>query len=133
MAVAVVIFILTPFRFPLTHLAVYLLFIFLGAMIFSCLGTICGTLIDKPESLGRIQTVVIMPLIFMSGIFFPLSSYPVSVIPYIRLIPTTAIFDGARTALISGSAGVLPLTILGVTAAVMFVLAVFVFNRKIEE
>ena len=132
-AVAVIIFILTPFRFPSAHLFIYLLFIGLGAMIFSCLGTICGTVMDKPESLGRIQTVIIMPLIFMSGIFFPLSSYPPAVLPYIRLLPTTALFEGARMALLSGRGGMLPLVILLVTAPVMFVLAVVVFNKKIEE
>ena len=132
-AVAVVIFFLTPFRFPLRNLAVYLLFIALGSMIFSCLGTVCGTTIDKPENIGRIQAVVIMPLIFMSGIFFPLSSYPASLLSAVRLLPSTALFEGARTALLSGSAGILPLTILAVMAAVMFVIAVIVFNRKIEE
>jgi lipooligosaccharide transport system permease protein len=132
-AVAVVIFILTPFRFPLLNLAVYLLFIALGSMIFSCLGTICGTIIDKPENIGRIQAVVIMPLIFMSGIFFPLSSYPASVLPFINLLPSTALFEGARIALLTGVTGVLHLTILCVAAVVMFVLAVVVFNRKIEE
>ena len=132
-AVAIVIFFLTPFRFPLQNLAVYLLFIALGSMIFSCLGTICGTVIDKPENIGRIQAVVIMPLIFMSGIFFPLSSYPSSVLPVIDLLPSTALFEGARTALLHGAAGALHLTILSLTAVVMFGLAVFIFNRKIEE
>jgi lipooligosaccharide transport system permease protein len=132
-AVGVIIFFLTPFRFPLHNLAVYLLFIALGSMIFSCLGTICGTTIDKPENIGRIQAVVIMPLIFMSGIFFPLSSYPASVLPFINLLPSTALFEGARIALLTGVTGALHLTILCVAAVVMFVLAVIVFNRKIEE
>jgi lipooligosaccharide transport system permease protein len=132
-AVGVVIFLLTPFRFPYTHLLAYLVFIALGSMIFSCLGTICGTTIDKPENIGRIQAVVIMPLIFMSGIFFPLSSYPSSVLPFINLLPSTALFEGARRALLTGATGPLHLAILIVAAVVMFVLAVVVFNRKIEE
>ncbi len=132
-AVALVIFVLTPFSFPLRNLGLYLLFISLGAMIFSCLGTICGTVIDKPENIGRIQAVVIMPLIFMSGIFFPLSSYPPSVLPIISLLPTTALFEGARSALLTGSCGPLHLAILLVTAVIFFILAVVVFDRKIEE
>ena len=132
-AVAAVIFLMTPFRFPYPHLLSYLFFIALGSMIFSCLGTICGTVIDKPENIGRIQAVVIMPLIFMSGIFFPLSSYPTSILPVIDLLPTTALFEGARRALLQGAARPLHLAILMVTAAVMFALAVVIFNRKIEE
>jgi lipooligosaccharide transport system permease protein len=132
-AVAAVIFLLTPFRFPLSHLLAYLFFIVFGSMIFSCLGTICGTIIDKPENLGRVQAVVIVPLIFMAGIFFPLSSYPAAVLPAVRALPTTAIFEGARQALLKGGVTGGYAAILIGTAAVSFVLAVWIFNRKIEE
>jgi lipooligosaccharide transport system permease protein len=131
--VALVIFLLTPFRFPLVHIFTYLFFIIAGSMIFSCIGTICGTIIEKPENIGRIQGVIIVPLIFMSGIFFPLSSYPVIVLPIVKALPTTAIFEGARLALMSGvlSTG-FALTVIA-TAVLSFVLAVVIFNRKIEE
>jgi lipooligosaccharide transport system permease protein len=133
MVVALVIFLLTPFRFQLVYILTYLFFIVLGSMIFSCIGTICGTIIDKPENIGRMQGVIIIPLIFMSGIFFPLSSYPSSVLPFVKALPTTAIFEGARLALLSGE---LPsgyaMTIIA-TAVISFVLAVIIFNKKIEE
>ncbi|MRR54616.1 MAG: ABC transporter permease [Deltaproteobacteria bacterium] len=132
-AVAGVIFLLTPFRFPFAHFLTYLLFIALGSMIFSCVGTICGTLIEKPENIGRVQGVVIVPLIFMSGIFFPLSSYPETALPFVRALPTTAIFEGARLALLQGHVDTQFCLTLLVTAAVSFALAVWVFNRKIEE
>jgi lipooligosaccharide transport system permease protein len=131
-AVAGVIFLLTPFRFPFTHFLTYLLFIALGSMIFSCIGTICGTVIEKPENIGRVQSVVIVPLIFMAGIFFPLSSYPEKALPFVRALPTTAIFEGARLALLRGFIDTQFCITLVVTAAVSFVLAVWVFNRKIE-
>lgn len=132
-AVGLVIFILTPFRFPPFHLLLYLLYIFLGSMIFSCVGTMCGTTIDKPENIGRVEAVVIVPLIFMSGVFFPLSSYPAGVLQIINLLPTTAIFEGARRSLLAGELGVGYLTILSLTASVIFALAVYTFNKKIEE
>jgi len=131
-AVAIVIFLCTPFRFPFGHFLVYLLFIALGSMIFSCVGTICGTVIEKPENIGRVQGVVIVPLIFMSGIFFPLSSYPETALPFVRALPTTAIFEGARLALLRGFIDAQFFLTLVVTAAASFVLAVWVFNRKIE-
>ena len=132
-AVAVVIFLLTPFRFPFSHLLAYLFFIVLGSMIFSCLGTICGTTIDKPENIGRVQAVIIVPLIFMSGIFFPLSSYPALMLPLITVLPTTAVFEGARQALLKGGIDPVYAAILVLTAIVIFILAVYIFNRKIEE
>ena len=132
-AVALVIFLLTPFRFQLLYILTYLFFIFFGSMIFSCLGTICGTIIDKPENIGRMQGVVIVPLIFMSGIFFPLSSYPAAILPFINSLPTTAIFEGARRALLSGSIDYAYALTIAVTAAIVFALAVIIFDRKIEE
>lgn len=132
-AVALVIFLLTPFRFIPANLLVYLLFIFLGSMIFSCVGTICGTMIDKPENIGRVEAVAIVPLIFMSGLFFPLSSYPANLIPVIRALPTTAIFEGARQALLHGTLESGPLALLLATAVAIFAAAVYTFNRRMSE
>jgi lipooligosaccharide transport system permease protein len=132
-AVAAVIFFMTPFRFLSSHLIVYLFFIILGSMIFSCLGTICGTVIDKPENIGRVQAVIIIPLIFMAGIFFPLSSYPAAFLPVVRALPTTAVFEGARQALLQGTLDPGYAVTLLMTAVIMFGLAVYIFNRKIEE
>jgi lipooligosaccharide transport system permease protein len=101
--VTMVICLFTPFRFSFFHLLAYLNFIVLGSMIFSCLGTIVGTTVNKPENIGRIQAVIVVPLIFMSGIFFPLTSYPSKILPFIRLLPTTAASEGARLALLNGA------------------------------
>jgi lipooligosaccharide transport system permease protein len=133
MAVAVVIFFLTPLRINYYNLPPYLLYIVLGSMIFSCLGTICGTIIDKPENIGRVQSVIIVPLIFMAGIFFPLTSYPAAVQPLIKALPTTAIFEGARQALLNGTLDVAYLTILIASATFTFAMAVYIFNRKMAE
>jgi lipooligosaccharide transport system permease protein len=131
-AVAAVIIVLTPVRFSISNLALYLLYIALGCMTFSCIGTMIGTVVDKPANIGKIQAVIIVPLIFMSGIFFPLSSFPKSLIGPIRLLPTTAIFEGAREALLQGTVDTSFLAILAVTAPVSFFLAVWIFDRKIE-
>jgi lipooligosaccharide transport system permease protein len=131
--VFLVILILTPFRIEFSHLPAYVLCLALASMTFSCLGTICGTVIDKPENIGRVQSVVIVPLIFMAGIFFPLSSYPASILPVIRLLPTTAVFEGARDALLLGAVPTQYLINLILSAALSFVLAVYTFNRKMAE
>ncbi len=131
--VFLVILVLTPFRIDYGYLPVYLMCIAISSMTFSCLGTICGTVIDKPENIGRVQSVVIVPLIFMAGIFFPLSSYPASIRPLIDLLPTTAVFEGARDALLEGSIPAPYLVNLIATAAVSFLVAVYTFNRKMSE
>jgi lipooligosaccharide transport system permease protein len=131
-SVGIALLLLTGFHFTPTYLLVYLLFIFLGCITFSCLGSLCGTLIDKPENLGRIEAVVVMPIIFLAGLFFPLSIYPDDVLPYIKAIPTTALFDGAREALLSGKVAMPYLVMLVVSAIISFALAVRVFEKKMH-
>jgi lipooligosaccharide transport system permease protein len=132
LAVGISLLFLTGFHFNPLFLLSYLLFIFLGCIAFSCLGSLCGTLIDKPENLGRLEAVVVMPVIFLAGLFFPLSAYPDSTLPYIKAMPTTALFDGARIALLSGKIDPLYLVELGISAAVSFFLAVWVFEKKMH-
>lgn len=131
--VFLVIMLLTPFRIDYGHLPVYVLCLSISSMTFSCLGTICGTVVDKPENIGRLQSVVIVPLIFMAGIFFPLSSYPASILPFVRLLPTTAVFEGARSALLEGYVPTSYLVNLVSSAILAFALAVYTFNRKMAE
>lgn len=133
LVVALVIFAITPFRFPLSHLLAYLLFLIPGSAFFSCAGIISGTIMDKPETIGKVEAVFIMPLIFMSGLFFPLSSYPTEIVPWIRALPTTALFDGARQALVSGSFPlVFALQVAG-AALLTFVASVWIFRLKMAE
>ena len=131
--VFLVIMLCTPFRIDYSHLPAYVFCLALASMTFSCLGTICGTVIAKPENIGRVQSVVIVPLIFMAGIFFPLSSYPASILPVVRLLPTTAVFEGARDALLLGAVPTGYLINLVLSAALSFALAVYTFNRKMAE
>jgi lipooligosaccharide transport system permease protein len=133
LAVALVIFAITPFRFSPEHLAGYLLFLIPGSAFFSCAGVICGTLLDKPETIGRVEAVFIMPLIFMSGIFFPLSSYPAPVASFVLLLPTTGLFEGARQALVNGTVNANLALFLIVSAFATFTAAVFIFRRKMAE
>ncbi len=124
---------LMDYSLVFSHLLFYLLFVFLGSMIFSCVGTMCGTVMDRPEDLNKIQGVVITPLVFLAGLFFPLSSFPSEVLPLIKLLPTTAIFEGARQALLQGRVESQYILELFVYAAVSFILAVIIFQKYIEE
>ncbi len=132
-AVGLVIFAITPFRFPLEHLFYYLLFLIPGSALFSCAGIISGTVMDKPETIGKVEAVLVMPLIFMSGLFFPLSSYPPSVISWVRALPTTALFEGARRILVAGEMQPISALQVSVSAALAFIAAVAIFRKKMAE
>lgn len=133
LVVALVIFAITPFRFPLKDLFVYLAFLIPGSALFSCAGVICGTLMDKPETIGRVEAVLIMPLIFMSGLFFPLSSYPPALASIVRLFPTTVLFEGARQAMVTGAYSLFSIAVLCLSALAAFVAAVLFFQTKLSE
>jgi len=133
LAVGLVIFAITPFRFPPGHLLAYLAFLVPGSAFFSCAGVICGTIMDKPETIGKVEAVFIMPLIFMSGLFFPLSSYPAPLIPWVRALPTTALFEGARQSLVSGGFAFGYGLQVAATALLTFIAAVWMFRRKMAE
>jgi len=132
-AVGLVIYAITPFRFPLEHLLHYLLFLIPGSALFSCAGIISGTVMDKPETIGKVEAVLVMPLIFMSGLFFPLSSYPPSLISWVRALPTTALFEGARLALVTGDILLPAVLQVALSAMGAFVAAVFIFRYKMSE
>jgi len=131
--VGIVIFAITPFRFPVEHLFQYLLFLIPGSALFSCAGIIGGTVMDKPETIGKVEAVLVMPLIFMSGLFFPLSSYPPSLLLWVRALPTTALFEGARRALVAGDLLPLPALQVLISSVVAFAAAVFIFRYKMSE
>ena len=133
LAVGLVIFAITPFRFLPSHLLAYLAFLVPGSAFFSCAGVICGTIMDKPETIGKVEAVFIMPLIFMSGLFFPLSSYPTALIPWVRVLPTTALFEGARHSLVTGGFAFGYGLQVAVTALFTFIAAVWMFRRKMAE
>jgi len=133
LAVGLVIFAITPFRFEPSHPLTYLTFLIPGSAFFSCAGVISGTVMDKPETIGKVEAVLIMPLIFMSGLFFPLSSYPPALIPWVRALPTTALFEGARQALVAGSFLYGYLLQISVMALIAFGSALFIFRNKMSE
>lgn len=131
--VAVVLVLWTGFRAEIGHLLLYAVFILIGSVLFTSLGTIVGTLVDSPEAMGRIEAVIVYPLVFLSGVFFPLSVYPASIAPVIRRLPTTALFEGARQSLLRGEFSPSFLGILIVSAAAAFVAAVILFDRRLSE
>lgn len=133
LTVALVIFAITPFRFEPAHILAYLAFLLPGSALFSCAGVISGTVMDKPETIGKVESVFIMPLIFMSGLFFPLSSYPVEIIPWIKALPTTALFEGARQALVSGGFPLSYALQVSGMAVAAFIAAVWIFRLKMSE
>jgi lipooligosaccharide transport system permease protein len=131
--VAIILLLMTPISVSLLHLVPYLTYMFLGSILFTCVGTMVGTYFAKPDQIAQTQTIVITPLLYLGGLFFPIDAFPKEILPIVRWLPTTALFDGGRAALLSGTHNVHYLAILLVSAFVSFFGATYLFNRKLSE
>lgn len=74
----------------------WLLFMLPGAFLFHTLGAFSGVLWRKPDHISRILTLVITPMIYLGGLFFPVQNYPDPWRHLLRLLPSTWLFEGLR-------------------------------------
>lgn len=88
---------------PLTLFA----FTFLGGLMLGLLGLIAGLWSDKWDHISAVQTFVVIPAIFMSGVFFSLDRLPDAVRTVAELNPVYYVIDGIRYGM-TGQAGSAP-------------------------
>jgi lipooligosaccharide transport system permease protein len=124
---------LGSFQVDARNLGPYLMYLFPGSIMFTCIGTMVGTLFRKPDQIAQIQTVVITPLLYLGGLFFPLSSLPDWVQNITQWLPTTTLFQGGREAFIYGQLHTVDGLILWLVALLSFAAATALFNHKLSE
>ena len=61
---------------PITHLGWIVTFAFLGSALLGTFGIIAGIWADKFDQMAAFQNFVIMPLTFLSGVFYSIHSLP---------------------------------------------------------
>lgn len=131
--VATILLLFSPVDIHWQYLPLYLLLIFPGCIFFTCLGTIVGTSFPKPDHIAQSQTIFITPLIYLGGLFFPIAALPDWVIPLVRWLPTTALFEGGRSILLKGVIHPFHLFVMFVAAIISFVAATWIFKEKLSE
>lgn len=106
------------------------LLVVLGSIVFLCMGFMIGGISGTQESVGMIGNLVILPQMFLSGVFFPIEAMPHWVQPVASLLPLTFIVDAMREIAIdkAGILEVLPsLAGMALWTAVCLVLAARLF------
>ncbi len=131
--VGLILYLLAPFELTWRSLGIYLCYMFPGSILFTCVGTMVGTSFRRPDQIAQSQTIVITPLLYLGGLFFPITAFPEWSLTVVRWLPTTAIFDGGRQAFLSGIWNWPYLFALVAIALISFVGATALFNRKLSE
>lgn len=96
---ALLLLILAPFIgvfIPLTLIPLLLVFMLLLAFTVSGLGILIASLIRSLESFGLIMNLLVFPMFFLAGVFFPLTSVPVWMKMISRIDPLTYGVDALR-------------------------------------
>jgi len=74
----------------------YYLVVILGTIVFLCQGFCLGSLAKTQEAIGALGNIVIMPQIFLSGIFYPIESMPEWIQPVAHLLPLSFVSTAMR-------------------------------------
>ncbi|MGH2484910.1 MAG: ABC transporter permease [Ktedonobacterales bacterium] len=82
----------------------------LGALAFIGLGYLLASVSKSVESANGLVSAVNFPMMFLSGIFFPLAALPAFLSPVVRALPLTYLGDAARQVML-GSTPAFPIMV----------------------
>ncbi len=107
-------------------------FLLVGTFLFVSIGMLSGTVAKTPESAAIIGNIITFPMMFLSGTFFPVSSFPPWLQTVAHVLPLYYVIDGLDQAMLFGNwnRAALDLTIVLVIAVVVFVMAVRFFRWR---
>ncbi|MBO1512023.1 ABC transporter permease [Metabacillus bambusae] len=71
-------------------------FVILGTLTFMSLGFIIAGVAKNPESAGPIAAFVTFPMLFLGGVFFPISNMPEFLQPFVNILPIAHLTTALR-------------------------------------
>ena len=75
-----------------------------GALAFIGIGYAASSFARTEEAILPIVQLISLPMMFLSGIFFPIENLPEFIDPIVRVLPLTYFGDGVRQVMVGGSA-----------------------------
>jgi ABC-2 type transport system permease protein len=113
-----------------------LFLVFLGGLLFISMGFAMSSLAKTEESAAPVANVIIFPMLFLSGIFFPSEAMPVWLQHIAYYFPLRFLADAMRRVMTEG-VSVIDIRVdiywLIIWAAIMIILAMLFFNFGQEE
>ena len=90
---------------------------FLGGILFLAIGLAISSLAPNEDSAPAIANLVTFPMLFLSGVFFPIDFLP-KIIGYIsNLLPLTHLAQGIRLSALYGNSSIMTMPQIGITFA----------------
>jgi ABC-2 type transport system permease protein len=107
-------------------------FLVAGPVLFVSVGLIAGSVSKTPETAAVIGNVILFPMMFLSGTFFPVSSFPPYLQTVAHVLPLYYVIDGLNDGILfSNGAGALrDFIVVVVVAVVLFGVAASVFSWR---
>jgi ABC-2 type transport system permease protein len=105
----------------------------LGAILFLNVGFIVGSFSKSPSSASSLGNIITMPMMFLSGVFFPASGLPPFVYSVVQFLPLTPLLDALRGVSLTGVSLLAlgkDLALIGVWVLVTFVVAARTFRFR---
>ncbi len=108
------------------------LIIFGGLFFFTSVGILAGLVSDNEETVSVVGNLVMFPMMFLSGVFFPLTFAPAYLISISRFLPLTYFINSLISVLDYGNITSVTLQIvyLMLGSAILFAIAVRLFSWK---
>jgi ABC-2 type transport system permease protein len=109
-------------------------FLIVGPFLFVSLGMLAGTVTRTPESAALIGNIITFPMMFLSGTFFPVASFPPGLQAFAHVLPLYYVIDGMNQVMLFGNAAhaLTDVVVVLLIAVVFFVLSIRFFKWRDE-
>ena len=109
-------------------------FLVVGPFFFVSLGMLAGSVAKTPESAALIGNIITFPMMFLSGTFFQVSSMPLYLQEFARILPLYYVIDGMNQVMLfhNTNRAVLDLLVVLIGSVVVFLLAIRLFKWRDE-
>lgn len=107
-------------------------FLILGPTFFVSLGMLAGVVARSPESAAVIGNAITFPMMFLSGTFFPVASFPPYLQTFAHILPLFYVIDGMNQVMLYANPGgaITDILVILIGSVVVFVLAISLFKWR---
>jgi ABC-2 type transport system permease protein len=107
-------------------------FLILGPILFASLGMLAGTLTKDPEAANAVLYIIIVPMMLLSGVFYPLASMPTYLQYAAHALPLTYVIEGLSAVMIYSNyiQATIDIVVLTIITVIVFVAAAKLFNWR---